>query len=283
MSLWRELISDNPLVTDRSILVRRLVGGSQTGRLVLAAVLLGVVLLMLSAIAGLFPQVMTPKAVVYIQTGLFCFLPATMLYGAVASEREKRTWDLLAVAPLTGAQIVIGKYLAAMSLVFAVFIMFLVPAGISEAARVSGGSLFYWAPDAITLPQYIGIQGISIVFAAALGAVSLFVSCLFNRGFTALLTVLTLEAGALILAPILIGVALPFGVDYQAFLSWHPFFAIEILSRVPERGVSNQIADQSAALISPAICVVVTGVALWLAAGSAGVPGAPRRLRDAGA
>lgn len=50
-----------------------------------------------------------------------------MLHASIAGERERRSWDMLLVAPITNAQIVIGKFIGAfLGLVFG-FGIFLVP------------------------------------------------------------------------------------------------------------------------------------------------------------
>jgi hypothetical protein len=113
-SLWNDLVVRNPMLIEIQRYRRRYLsfsGVHAVNSAVLALALLcyaGVVLLVCN-----FRGALSGIALIAAQTGLFVLFAPGMLYGTIAGERERRSWDLLLVAPISKAQIVMGKLIGA--------------------------------------------------------------------------------------------------------------------------------------------------------------------------
>ncbi|MBS1716847.1 MAG: ABC transporter permease subunit [Armatimonadetes bacterium] len=60
-----------------------------------------------------YTAVRNPFDIMLQELALLTFFVPMLGFRAIAGEREKRTWDILLVAPITKSQIVVGKFLAA--------------------------------------------------------------------------------------------------------------------------------------------------------------------------
>ncbi|MEI8280874.1 MAG: ABC transporter permease [Armatimonadota bacterium] len=56
-----------------------------------------------------------------------------LLHGAISGERERRSWDMLMVAPITHAQIIVGKFMGAFAGLGMAFGLFMIPVVIDAA------------------------------------------------------------------------------------------------------------------------------------------------------
>ena len=72
--------------------------------------------------------------------GLMLFAIPLLLHASIAGERERRSWDMLLVAPITHGQIVIGKFMGAFAGLSMAFGLYMIPVVIdalwSTTARV---------------------------------------------------------------------------------------------------------------------------------------------------
>jgi ABC-type transport system involved in multi-copper enzyme maturation permease subunit len=127
MNAWRELVSENPMLVEirrvRSRMLSTRSGGANVAIIVLILVFYGFFVLSLLTLA----KYIDPVIVVIFQTGLFSLLMPVMVSGSIAGERENRTWDILLVAPVTKAQIVVGKFIACLSGLAIFFVLCLLP------------------------------------------------------------------------------------------------------------------------------------------------------------
>lgn len=174
------------------------------------------------------------------------------LHGAIAGERENRTWDLLRVAPLTKSQIVLGKASAGVRLVSAT-LQVLSPLvvvslitnqvyGLSGSDAVSTGTLFF-----LLLVANFLIIG----YACALIGLCMWVTAINSRKRTSLSTIHGAQFVLLALLPMLLGSA---GAGSSAIFAFHPYTA---------PFVQFQSRDSLAALTMPLICF---GILYWIAA-----------------
>ena len=93
----------------------------------------------------------------YLNLLLILIVPALTMR-LFAEEKKMRTFDLLLTTPITSAQIVIGKYLAALAAVFTiVFIAFLYPAATAVFAKFTWSTL---------IVAFLGIFLVSAVYSA---------------------------------------------------------------------------------------------------------------------
>jgi ABC-type transport system involved in multi-copper enzyme maturation permease subunit len=220
MSLWRSLFVENPMLIEVRRYRRRLFGGSKpSGSNVAVLTLFGVCYLGLLLIVGNGNGSIPPIAIVLLQTGLFTLAAPALLNNAIAGERDKRTWDLLMVAPVTKAQVMIGKMAGAMTNLLIGAALFLLPIFI---CAVSFTSTNYFNLAIAELN--------SLSFAILACAITLFFSARCKRPFTALGMSLGLLLLGTMIYPLLIG-ALGFEgggserIVYDMLMIFHPFVA----------------------------------------------------------
>jgi ABC-type transport system involved in multi-copper enzyme maturation permease subunit len=70
---------------------------------------------------------MEPTGQLTIFLGFALFVIPFMLHGTIAGERERRSWDMLLVAPISPSQIVVGKFIGAFLGLLVTFGLFMVP------------------------------------------------------------------------------------------------------------------------------------------------------------
>ena len=213
MGLLRELVFENPMLIEVKRFWRRFfaVSKTKTANLVATAIAcLAYFLLLFIALTN--RRGFDGGVIIAIQTFLFCFLVPSMLHGAIAVEREKRTWDLLAVAPISKAQIVVGKFLSGLIsiLIVAALLGVLVLIGDNEGIR---GSI-------------LGAELTSIGYAIFLAGLSILISSASNRGFTAQAGIYGMQVLGLIIWPMLAASMGGFRRDEEVLIYLHPFFAV---------------------------------------------------------
>ena len=217
--VWQELVVANPMLIEISRFRRRFLsfsGSSTLNGIVLGLALVcyfGLLMLVFSA-RGSLP----PVGLVMFQTFVFIFATPSMLYGAIAGEREKRTWDLLLAAPVTQAQIVAGKFIGAMTAIGVGFGLFLIPILVTAVEY-----------DRTNWPDLVLAELVSLSFVVSIAAVTLFFSARTKRGFMALGTVLATLAVFLLIVPLLSSALIPepILVDFANF--FHPFYVLSKL------------------------------------------------------
>ncbi|AIE83926.1 ABC transporter permease [Fimbriimonas ginsengisoli] len=236
---WEQLVVHNPMLIEIQRFRRRYLsfGGSNT----LNSAVLG---LGLVCYAGLVLMVMngqgdiSPLWIIMLQTGLYTLFAPGMLHGAIAGERERRSWDLLLVAPITKAQIVVGKFIGALAALAAATAMFLFPVAIAAVTyrRTNWHDLLL-------------CELLSISFAIAVCSMTLLISARVKRPFMALGASLGALGVVLVVAPILLAVVFSTSgmrdVDLLYFL--HPFYALGQISVLSE----GSSYGRSGGMVSP--------------------------------
>lgn len=212
---FRELVVENPLLIEFRRAVRRFFGVSKHSAvnamvLVISCLLYG--LLLLITIAN--RSAMSPVAIVFLQTFLFCFLIPANLHGAIAGERERRSWDLLLASPVSNLQIVVGKMLSGLAAVGVTVLLMLPPLLISFAGD----------GDATVL-KVLQTELVSIGFATFLAAMTMFISARSKRTYAAQLTTYACLIVGLIVYWVFVETATG-GQGRQTLLYLHPFYAI---------------------------------------------------------
>ena len=215
MNDFKALVFQNPMLIDMKRAYRRFFGVSRmkamnAAVLVLACILYGILILITVAYRTAF----SPQALVHVQTFLICFTVPSVMHGAIAAEREKRTWDLLLVAPVSNAQIVIGKFIGGVVTLFAVVGLMLIP------------TLIAFDPNgSVDFMSLLKSEVVSIFFGVLLVALSLTVSARTKRTYSAQIGIYGLLVMALIVWPILAAAMGSQGIEpLLHFLN--PFYAI---------------------------------------------------------
>ncbi len=199
-SLWRTLVTENPMLIEMERFRRRFLsmgGGKALNATVIAllAVCYAGLLMLVLNMRGDMP----PMPLLFLQTGLFVLIAPNLLHSSIAGEREKRTWDLLLVAPITKAQIVVGKFFGALAALGVGAALFAVPLLIAAVT--------YDSPyDGVNYWDLLLAQGVSLSFAVLVCAFTIFVSARVKRGFMALGVTLGALFVGLVVAPGLMSV-----------------------------------------------------------------------------
>ena len=134
-------------------------------------------------------------AIAQVQLGLVCLFGPAVAAGAISGERERQTLDVLMVSSMPPWAIIWGKLVASVA-----FILLLITAALPVFATVFflGG---------IDFEQFLISQLVTVTTALSIGAVSLFLSVLFQRtlastvvayGFTFAITAGTWLAGTVL-------------------------------------------------------------------------------------
>ncbi|MEZ0326770.1 MAG: ABC transporter permease [Fimbriimonas sp.] len=222
--MWQELVTQNPMLIEIARFRRRFLsfsGSNALNGIVLGLAIVcyfGLLMLVFSARGS-----MPPIALVMVQTFIFLFATPSILYAAIAGEREKRTWDLLLAAPITQAQIVVGKFIGAMAAIGVGFGLFLVPVLVTAVEY-----------EKTNWQDLILSELVSITFIIALATVTLFFSARTRRAFMALGTVLATLAIFLLIVPLLSSAMLPDQVITDLVNFFHPFYVLTHLAMAGE-------------------------------------------------
>ncbi|HWA82683.1 MAG TPA: ABC transporter permease subunit [Fimbriimonadaceae bacterium] len=233
MSRFQDLFVENPMLIEVRRYRRRMLGGGKGVNI--AFLTLGTVcyiglLLVVGSADGGVPAI----AIVMLQTGVFALGAPAVLNNAIAGEREKRTWDLLLAAPVTKAQIMIGKFAGAMTNLLLGAVLFLLPMFICAVS--------YRDTDYVAL---IWAEMDSIAFAVLACALTLLFSARCRRAFTALGVSLGMILLGLIVYPTMIEAF--GGADSTArdfLMTFHPFYVQEKLMN--QRYIHDPIAQAPA-------------------------------------
>lgn len=217
---WQELIVDNPMQVDMRRFARKFftfqrINVANATVLVLAA--LSYVMLILVALS--FSSGLDATVFLLIQTFLYCLIIPSALHGAIAGEREKRTWDLLLAAPISKPQIVVGKFLTGVAVTLVIAALMLVPAIIT----IPKDSTF-------SLGTFFHCEVISISFGICVSALSLFFSARAKRAFAAQGTIFGILVLGLILWPVFVFIIAGSSsfdrITQDVLLGGHPFYAM---------------------------------------------------------
>ena len=132
-ALWQSLIVANPMLAEISRFRKRFLtfrGGSTAINGGLGVILALFAFFCIFCCYTRGDMQPTPLLFIYLVAEMFAI--PFLLHGTIASERERRSWDMLMVAPISHAQIIAGKFIAAVLGILLTFGIFLIPVGISE-------------------------------------------------------------------------------------------------------------------------------------------------------
>lgn len=215
MSAALQELLENPMLVETRRFGRKFFGISRFQRFPVAiVVLLAICYAFLLLITIAYRDGLTSDYIFQCQTLLYCFIVPTMTFGAVAGEREKRTWDLLLVAPISKTQIILGKYISAVVVLVVTFLCFL------PMILITAFSNHETATAVLTNTV------ISLGFGCGFTAIGIFISSLMSRGFVAQLTIYAVLFLWMIMVPMLISFVLQYNNASMQLMWIHPFTAI---------------------------------------------------------
>ena len=210
--MLKEIFSANPLLIDFRRSVRRFFGFGRQGKLSIAvatisALIYGLVLL----IAWTTREYVSPNAYVICLGVLLCLVVPAAVHGAIAGERERRSWDFLMVAPISNTQIVAGKFMSGVGLIGLMSLLFFPMMGIS-----------FLSDEDASIGKLFGMLAVTLSYGVFLAAFSLFVSSRSKRAFAANLSIYAMQFAGLIVYPMLVMLLSQGQSETWAFFL-HPF------------------------------------------------------------
>lgn len=247
---WSDWVVKNPMLIEIQRFRRRYAsfrGKNAANAVVLVLILMGLVGFLLSVLRS--DGTFSPHVLVMLQTALLALFAPGMLYGSVAGERERRSWDLLLVAPITKQQIVFGKFIGALAMLGAVCTLFAFPILVAAAT--------FHKTNWIDLVE---AEAISIAFSTTVCAWTILISARVNRPLMALGVSLGTLALALIVIPGFLGI-LGVGDQMQTVLYLHPFVALSQIMSIDEvPGTANFMSPWAIGWPHVLIYLAVTAV-----------------------
>ena len=233
MSWVQENLLDNPMMAEVGRF-RQVAKGKTLGSIGLRAVLLFALLIagFIAWIAMNTQGSLPPGVPIAAQLAFCCIAIPLRFYGAIAGERERRSWELLRVAPVTNSQIAVGKLASMAFMALLIHAIFLLPLFFSIVTFYSDNR---WAsygipfnePPSLPFIQVLAAETYSIIVSLFVCSLTLFFSARSKRAFTALALTLGTLLCVFVFMPGIIGLLLS-----DAFLSQavNPFGVIISLS-----------------------------------------------------
>lgn len=230
-NLFQELFADNPAIKD----VQRLPWQRMNPRhwstsTVVSVAILAVAYIALTTLALQGAQWIDASLFMYICLFACGFAPAIVLYNTVAGEREKRTIDLLLVAPVTTAQIIVAKLTKILAPTVCIIVLLLVPMLMFRFVRPTLGLKPLESGTSFAL-AVTGTIVLSLCVALFVTGVAMWISGLNKTTAGALTGVLALLFLVYIVYPVMAGVFGPINQKLtETLLVAHPLFALSSLT-----------------------------------------------------
>jgi ABC-type transport system involved in multi-copper enzyme maturation permease subunit len=183
--------------------------------------------------------------------GFALFVIPFMLHATIAGERERRSWDMLLVAPISPSQIVMGKFVAAFLALLLTFGLFLVPVMILAIYFQN----MHW--DNL-------IWGILIVISQLLSltALTILISARVKRPLVALAVTIGVVLVFFLFAPMFLSIVDSFTSKYITS-AVYPFVVISELARANQPPSTYGFAGDDVSMVNP-ILTSVTSIACQL-------------------
>ncbi|MEQ1932460.1 MAG: ABC transporter permease subunit [Fimbriimonadaceae bacterium] len=212
----RELFIENPLLIEFKRNLRRffLVGrgkGANLGIFTMAILIYFFIFMIVFSVR----TYLEISAIVVTQLVLLSFIVPAIMHGTIAGERERRSWDMLLVAPISNKQIVYGKFMSGAAMIGLMLVLFWPLILILFPYDVH-------APFSVVLGQQLTVAGYG-VFVAGL---SIYISSRCNRAFSANLIIFGTVFILLVVLPIFLAMALSRGPDQSIVWFFHPFWTV---------------------------------------------------------
>ena len=234
----RTLFIENPMLEEGARALRRFSRTGDAPRVInfVATLLIGLFYLWLVAMIVRFHEDMTTFLLV-VEVVIVTGVIVASIYGAVAGERERATWEALIITRITPAQIIVGKVIWRMALALIVVTLMAIPLAVSSSyPHSSNGSAVVW-----TLGKLLLAHSIVLAWAALLCAYGLWISARSRRSVTAAALLAGSLLAALLFVPMLLemfdihtmDVRLTSDLDYIGWAWTHlnPFIAITTIER----------------------------------------------------
>lgn len=262
MSWFQTNITRNPMMAEVGRFQSVLKGKSASSMGIRAILALACLISGLIAWATLYSSGNVPPSVaLFVCLGFCCLVIPLRSYGVIAGERERRSWELLRVAPVTHLQIAFGKFASIAFMVLLIHAVFFPTYALQamtyslwDGGPYSGG---FSGRESIGLGTFISAELFSLAICFFVAALTLFFSARSRRSFTALALTLGTLASYYLVLPIFW--ATIFGDDF-ALILLNPFYALYfVVSEASRYGFNDYISYSPLPLfVSFGIVVVLT-------------------------
>ena len=161
----------------------------------------------------------------------------SVLHATIAGEREKRSLDMLLVAPVTASQIVIGKFSRALVPIVALSLAIGLPTLVVELARSADGA----ERDGLNRSGMLGFVIASLfclLFAMAIGGLTMWISSKTRTASAAMMSTIGALFLLLIVVPAIAGTMSYGGGEFAEFiLEINPFIGLYTAYRIMANNV----------------------------------------------
>jgi ABC-type transport system involved in multi-copper enzyme maturation permease subunit len=280
MKWWNELVADNPMMIESRLFMRKFFGAHAVAN----TLAIGAITLLLGLLIGMmYVYEISYKGPAIAALAVLTVLVPILLHSSIAGERERGSWEMLLVAPINSAQIVIGKFMAAVNPILIIAAAF--GFAIAVATYPNDDRLFS-APITVL---------IVLSFGLCLGAFTLLVSSWSSRSMAALGTVFGSMFFLMLAFPMLVAASDRTAQEMALYLN--PYYVISQLHE--ERydyldeysyTYSSSVAPEGDIAVNSFliygvmhifIYLTLCALCLWLAAGAVQARGVESRGRKA--
>jgi len=165
-----------------------------------------------------------PTVLILLQCVLGLIAAPTAAHAVIAGEKDRRSWDLLQSAPVSQAEIVVGKFMGVCGLVTGLMVAFL-PAIVITALFYRGSG---WGD--LSIYRFVMSELFAATSCYAAVAFTINLSARLKNANATLVTSIASLVGALVIYPLGLAVLLDsvHGSERIAdiLLAWHPIYAI---------------------------------------------------------
>lgn len=187
---FKDLFRSNPFLKSGlkgKARVMRAMTGAKAGTMIVVLACLPILLLISGIyITGGTGSPSAPSFIFYAGAVIQYLLIPPLFYNSVAGERERGSWELLRVAPVSTVQILVGKF-AAGFLVLLPWCIFLTGAGLISFFGLSDLGRDPMAATTEILAQFIAATSVLAAQGLLVAALAMFLSCRMKRPFSALM------------------------------------------------------------------------------------------------
>jgi len=243
VSWFQTNISQNPMMAEVGRFQSVLRGKTASSMGIRAILAIAILLSGLIAWATLYSSGSTPPSVaLFACLGFCCLMIPLRSYGVIAGERERRSWELLRVAPVTHLQIAFGKFASIAMMVFLIHAVFF-PTYALQAMTYRLWDFGYYSSrdvrEGIGLGTFVFAEAFSLAICLFFSALTLFFSARSRKSFTAL--ALTWGTLALYFLVIPIFWVSMMGDDFIILLL-NPFYALyHVISEAHRSGFNDYV------------------------------------------
>ena len=166
-SKWEELFSKNPMMAEVTRFRKRFLSIRGSSVAINGGIGIVLVLYALFAIICVYYRGdLEPLSLFVLFIGIMLFAIPLLLHGSISGERERRSWDMLMVAPITHGQIIVGKFMGAFAGLAMAFGLYLIPVIIDAAFHVDSRFINIFLATLVVLAQGASVIAMTLLISA---------------------------------------------------------------------------------------------------------------------